>query len=322
MSEVDTALELGARRAWAKDVRRWAGWVESPVGQAIFALLIVGNAAVVGLGTYERFARDHAHALDLVDTALLGAFSFEIGLRLINGGWSLRFWKSGWNVFDFVIVGAAYLPFVRESITLLRLARLLRVSRLIALVPSLRIVLGGIIRSLAPLASVGALTFALMYVYAIVGWMLFGDADPQRFGSAHRGLLTVFQLLTVEGWNDVLAAEADVAWGWLYFVSFILLGSFLVLNVVIAVVINSVEEARGEDRRRRIEELEAAVSSDAPGPLPLEEARELVGVTIADVHQTLEEFNESLRALLAGLAATEESKARVPDSGGADADHA
>ena len=94
------------------------------------------------------------------------------------------FFRNGWNVFDFVVVGAAYLPFVRESVTLLRMARLLRIARLLSVIPGLRIVVLGIARSLAPIGGMAALTFFVLYLYGMVGWLLYDTTTPSGSGTS------------------------------------------------------------------------------------------------------------------------------------------
>ena len=214
-------------------------------GTTTFALIIL-NAALIGVETYPSVAEEHHELIVFLNEVLLALFTFELIVRIAQFGprpW--QFFRSGWNAFDFVIVAVAYLPFVRESVTLLRLARLLRLGRLLEAIPGLRVLVVGLRRSLAALASVAVLTFVLMYVYAMIGWLFFAETNPGLFGTAGRAMLTTFQMLTTEGWNDVMAAtQAHHQFGWIYFVSFILLGSFLVLNGVIAVVVSSVEEAR------------------------------------------------------------------------------
>ena len=164
------------------------------------------------------------------------------------------FFRSGWNLFDFFVVGLAYLPWIRESVTLLRVIRLLRIARLVSVVPGLRVVIVGLGRSIAPIGSIGLLTFFLLYVYGMLGWIIYADHDPEQFGNIGRALLTLFQVLTLEGWNEVLAKEMKLTpWSWVYFVSFVLLATFVVLNVVIAVVVNSIDEAHAieaESKRR------------------------------------------------------------------------
>lgn len=252
--------------------------VERPSFQAVVVLAILANAVVLGLETYEGVEREHGDLLGTLNDAFLALFSLEIAVRVLAYGrrpW--RYFASGWNLFDFAVVAAAYLPFVRESVTLLRLARALRVARLLTVLPELRVVIGGLVRSVAPLASVAFLTFFLLYLYGMVGWLWFGDHDPNRFGNIGRALLTLFQLLTIEGWNEVLETQQQRSrWSWIYFVSFILVASFLVLNLVIAIVLNSVEEAReAERRRRRMQRAAAAGVGGQPGaaghPAVLEE---------------------------------------------------
>jgi voltage-gated sodium channel len=252
--------------------------VEEPWFQGAVVVAILANAVLLGLETYDTLEADYAGLFDVLNDVFLGLFTVEIALRLLaHGRRPQDYFRSGWNIFDFVVVGLAYLPFVRQSVTLLRMARLLRVARLLSVLPGLRVVLGGLARSVAPLASVAVLTFFLLYLYGMLGWLIFGDHDPQHFGNIGRALLTLFQLLTLEGWNEVLETEqAYSQWSWIYFVSFILMGSFLVLNLVIAIVLNSVEEARADEaRKRRIARAEHAGMAGDEGamghPLMIEE---------------------------------------------------
>ena len=227
--------------------------VESSWFQGAVLVAILANAALLGLETYDTLEDDYGGLFDALNDLFLAAFTVEIAIRILAyGRRPQRYFGSGWNIFDFAVVALAYLPFVRQSVTLLRVARTLRVARLLTVVPGLRVVLGGLWRSIAPLASVAMLTFFLLYLYGMLGWLLFGDHDPARFGNIGRALLTLFQLLTLEGWNEVLETEQQYSqWSWIYFVSFILVGSFLVLNMVIAIVLNSVEEARADEARSR-----------------------------------------------------------------------
>lgn len=250
----------------ARHLRRvLTGVVESATFQTAVLVAIVGNAALIGIETYDGVSSRHASAINIFNRLFLTLFTLEIAFRVLVCGRPTRFFRSGWNVIDLCIVALAYLPWVQQSVTLLRLVRLLRLSRLLSVMPGLRLVTSGIGRSLGQLAGVGVLTFFVLYVYAIVGWMAFGDHDEARFGTVGTGLLTLFQLLTIEGWNEVLATEqALTPFSWIYFVSFIVLGSFLILNVVIAIVINSVEEARIEHRLELAKAM-AGPSEERPG---------------------------------------------------------
>jgi voltage-gated sodium channel len=228
--------------------------------QALIIGVIVANAVVLGLETYETVDKEIGGLLETLNGVFLGVFTVEIAVRLLAYGRRPQdFFRNGWNVFDFVVVGAAYLPFVRQSVTLLRMARLLRIARLLSVIPGLRIVVLGIARSLAPIGGMAALTFFVLYLYGMAGWLLYDDHDPERFGNIGRSLLTLFQVLTLEGWNDVLDKQMEYSsWSWVYFVSFVLIGTFVVLNVVIAIIVNSMDEVRAMELERERTELVAA----------------------------------------------------------------
>lgn len=272
--------------------RRCAWLASTTAFHATVVTAILLNAVVLGLETYDGIVDRWGDELDLLNAIFLGLFTVEIAIRILACGPRVhRYFASGWNVFDAVVIGSAYLPFVRESVTLVRLLRLLRVARLISVLPGLRVVIRGLMRSIAPLASVAVLTVFLLYVYGMIGWLWFGDDDAEHFGNAGTAMLTMFQILTLEGWNDVMETSLDqTAWAWVFYVSFILVGSFLVLNLVIAIVLNSVEEARTEEQRRH--RLERAVQAGVEGH-----------------PQLLEQRLEDLRGALAAL---EDELAREP----------
>jgi voltage-gated sodium channel len=155
-----------------------------------------------------------------------------------------------------VVIGLAFLPGLRENVTLLRLARLLRVVRLVSVMPDLRILVRAMVRSLPPITSLVLLTVLLMYVYGMVGWILFHEEDPKHWGNIGDALLSLFQILTLENWPAYLERGQEIVpASWVFFVSYVLLASFLVINILIAIIINSVEEvheAEREDERREL----------------------------------------------------------------------
>ncbi len=225
-------------------------------------MVIVANAVVLGLQTYDGIEREAGATLNLLNEVFLGIFVLEMAIRITAYAPKPQdFFRDGWNVFDFSTVAAAFIPGVRENATLLRLVRLLRVVRLVSVLPDLRVLVRGMVRSLPPIASMGVLALLLIYVYGMVGWLLFGDELPSRWGNIGEAMLTLFTVLTLEGWNDVLYQAQEVApQAWIFFVSFVLLASFLVINIVIAIIINSVEEAREADREERIEQARSEAS--------------------------------------------------------------
>jgi voltage-gated sodium channel len=237
-------------------VRGCARMAESAIFEYLTLGVILLNALVLGLETYDRIAREAGGLLDAVNIGCVVYFVIEIAIRITaHGRRPLEFFKDGWNVFDFVVVAAAVFPGVRENTTLLRVVRLLRVFRVVSVLPEMRVLVQGLVRSLAPLVSMAVLALLLFYVYGMIGWIVFADHDPDHWGSIGQAMLTLFSVLTLEEWVAIQDTALDYSgWAWVYFVSFVLISSFLLLNMVIAVVISGVEEARAkvaeEDRRR------------------------------------------------------------------------
>jgi voltage-gated sodium channel len=226
----------------------------------LFTIVVVAtiavNAVVLGLQTYEGVAERWGALLDGINAACVTVFVVEL-LTRISSYWPRpwEFFRNAWNVFDFVVVGATFVPGVAENSTLLRLARLLRVVRIVRVLPDLRILLRGVWRSVPPLASIAAVTVMILFVYGMVGWILFADELPEQWGNVGRAMLTLFVMLTLEDFPVYMDEAMDVhRWAWIYFVSFILVAAFIVLNVLIGIVLNSMEEARELERREAIRE--------------------------------------------------------------------
>src|SRR5688572_12294965 len=197
--------------------------------QAFIFGVIVFNAIVLGMHTYDDLREDIGTLLTILNDACLGIFVVEVAIRITAYGRRPQdFFKEGWNVFDFVVIFAAFLPGVRENATLLRLVRLLRVVRLVSVLPELRVLISGMARALPPIGSMGVLAILFLYVYGMLGWILFGDEIPERWGDIGDAMLTLFTVFTLEGWNDVLYEAQEVnQWSWVFFISFVLLASLL-----------------------------------------------------------------------------------------------
>jgi voltage-gated sodium channel len=242
--------------------------VDSPLFTTVIILVIVANAVVLGLQTYDGVVRRHGDTLELLNDIFLAVFVVELALRF--GAYSRRpqdFFRNGWNVFDLVVIGVALVPGFRANTTLLRLARLARVVRIVRLLPDLRVLLLAVLRSLPPLASMLALTTVMLFVYGMVGWLLFGDELPERWGNIGAAMLTLVILLTLENFPIYLEQGMEVhPWAWVYFVSFALVTAFILLNVLIGIVLNSMEEARELERRRRLA-IEGGGAGIAPAPV-------------------------------------------------------
>ena len=240
--------------------------VDSTPFTVVVVATIALNAVVLGLQTYEGLEERWGSLLDALNAACLAVFLIELGVRIASY-WPRPwlFFRNGWNVFDFVVVLAAFVPGIRQNSTLLRLVRLLRIVRLVRVLPDLRVLLLGVWRSVPPLASIAAVTVMILFVYGMVGWVLFGDELPEQWGNIGRAMLTLFVMLTLEDFPVYMAEAMEVMpWAWVYFVSFILLAAFIVLNVLIGIVLNSMEEAREFVRRQAIREAHRARGTSAP----------------------------------------------------------
>jgi voltage-gated sodium channel len=257
--------------------------------------VIVANAVVLGLDTYDSIRRDAGGLLNTLNDIFLGVFVVELAIRI--GAYGRRpqdFFRSGWNVFDFVVIGAAFLPGLRENSTLLRLVRLARVLRVVRLLPELRLLILAVGRSLPGLASLTVMAVILLYVYGIVGWLVFGDALPDEYGNIGDAMLTLFLLLSLENLPNVVEQGMEVSdWAVPYYVSFVLIAALLVLNILIGVVINSLDEARElEWERKQSERREAAAD-----PLDAVDDRRVVLLGhLHELRRAVEALERDLRA--------------------------
>ncbi|MFE4454082.1 ion transporter [Streptomyces sp. NPDC056796] len=258
-------------------------------------VLILANATVLGVETYSGVTDRFHDELKLVEHGFLAVFTVEILLRIAaHADRPKEFFRDPWNLFDLVVVACAFLPAVRENATVLRLLRLARVLRAARFLPQLRIVLVAVGRSLPGTVSFLLVGGLLLYVYAMVGWVFFAAADPEHFGSIGRAVLTLFLLMTLDGLGDAVRAGLEISrWSILYYASYVLIASFVLVNVLIGVVITSLEEARA------MEEEESGGRGPVPAvpvpvviPMPPEEVR----ARIAAARRALDELEGSLAA--------------------------
>ncbi|MFD3919658.1 ion transporter [Streptomyces sp. NPDC058595] len=212
---------------------------------AVFGL-IIGNAVLLGAETYTGAVARWHDELKAAEHVFLAAFTAEILLRAAACADRPKdFFRDPWNLFDLAVVGLAFMPFARDNATVLRLLRLARVVRAARFLPQLRIVIVAVGKSLPGTLSFVLVGALLLYVYAMIGWVFFAPEDPEHYGSLGRAALTLFLLITLDGLGDAVRTGLEISrWTILYFASFVLLGSFLLVNLLIGVVINSLQEAR------------------------------------------------------------------------------
>lgn len=281
-------------------VARCAQIAKSARFQAFIFGVIVLNAVILGLSTYESIDDSVGHLLVLVNEICVGIFLVELTIRIVAYGRRPQdFFRDGWNVFDFVVITAAFVPGVRESTTLLRLARLLRVIRIVTVLPEFRVLVKGMARSLPPLGSIALMGVLLMYVYGMLGWILFHEGDPENWGTIGQSMLNLFVVLTLEDWPQYMRAAQEIyPWAWIYFVSYVMIASFLLFNVLIAVVLTSMEAARADDERaaralrRELKRAEEAVR---------DEREELVDA-MRSLRDAVDELEERLESAADGSA--------------------
>jgi voltage-gated sodium channel len=237
---------------------------------AIFAV-IIANAVVLGLETYPSVVRDAGGLLSTLNDVFLGVFVVELTIRITAfGARPGGFFRSGWNVFDFVVVVAAFLPGLRENSTLLRIARLARVLRIVRLLPDLRVLVTAIWRSLPGVASLTVLALVTLFVYGMIGWTIFDHHAPDEYGTIGNAMLTLFVMLSLENLPQNIELGRELSdWTILYFVSYTLVAAFLLFNILIGIVINSLEEARAIEHAR--ERTDRIAQGDAGPEVTIEE---------------------------------------------------
>jgi voltage-gated sodium channel len=211
--------------------------------------VIVVNAVTIGLETDAGVMARFGGALMLLDRIAIAIFTVEIALKLFV--YRARFFRDGWNVFDFVIVAIAYVP-AGAGFSVLRALRILRALRLVSVVPKMRQVVSGLLSAIPSMGTVILLLALIFYVAAVIATKLFGGAFPQWFGSIGKSLYTLFQIMTLESWSMGIVRPIMETFpaAWLFFVPFILLTSFIVLNLFIAIIVTAMHESQDEESHK------------------------------------------------------------------------
>ena len=259
------------------------GWIESPPIQHFLISVIVLNAVVLGLETSPALMGRWGPALVAADRAMLAVFVVEIGLRIVAH--RLAFFRDPWSVFDFLVTAVALVP-AAGPFSVLRALRVLRVLRLLTMVPSMRRVVGGLLSAIPGLASVVAIIGIIFYVSAVIATKLFAERFPDWFGSLGESAYTLFQVMTLESWSMGIARPVMDAYpyAWIFFVGFILVSTFTMLNLFIAIIVNAMQSQQSEEARHteqvvaeRIDDDTAALQRElAAMRLELREVRDLL----------------------------------------------
>ncbi len=245
---MDTREKLGA-------------WIESKRIQSLIVGLILLNAVTLGLETSESATAEIGGLLHWLDRAILAVFVLEIGLKLYARG--LGFFREPWNVFDFVVVGIALIP-ASGPLAVLRALRILRVLRLVSMVPRLRFVVEALLRAVPGIFSIGLLMLILFYVFGVMATGMYGASFPEWFGTIADSMYTLFQIMTLESWSMgiVRPVMAEYPYAWLFFVPFILVATFTMLNLFIGIIVDTMQTMHTVEHVQDRDHIEQVVHED------------------------------------------------------------
>lgn len=214
----------------------------------IIALIVV-NAVTIGLDTSPALSAKFGVWFGYVNNFVLAMFIIEAALKIVGVAPRVgHYFKDPWNDFDFSIIILSLIPAVGSLAMVARLARLMRVLRVIRKLKGLRMIINTLLRSIPGAANVLLLLSIIFYIYAIAGFELFHEQDPEHWGSLGTAILTLLQLATLDGWSDVMRIVLEHnPFMWIYFVSFVFTGGFMVINLLIGVVLVNIGEAKTEE---------------------------------------------------------------------------
>lgn len=212
--------------------------------------VIIFSALVIGVKTYD-IPHELTTLVSVLDSAITIFFLVEIIIRFIGEENKRRFFHSGWNVFDTIIVAASLIPVEDSDMALLgRLIRIFRVLRMVSIIPELRLLINSLLKAMPQLGYVLLLMFIIFYIYGAIGATFFAEINPILWGDISISMLTLFRVMTFEDWTDVMYETMAVyGFSWVYYLSFIFFTAFAFLNMVIGIVVNVLEEERAQQKK-------------------------------------------------------------------------
>ncbi|WP_248926558.1 ion transporter [Paenibacillus hamazuiensis] len=209
-------------------------------------LCIFFNAIIMGLQSYPSINAAYESLFEILDGVLLGIFTVEIILKIIV--YRSRYFRDRWNLFDFLIVAGSLAFMQSQFISILRMLRVLRILRTISSIPSLRRIVTSLFMAVPTIGSISLLMFIIFYIYGIIGSTFYGEISPEYFGDLSSSLVTLFQIATFDDWANIYRSIAEVyPISVLYFISFILIAVFVVLNLVVGEIVNNAAKIPSDD---------------------------------------------------------------------------
>ncbi len=220
--------------------------LDKPLTRNFIMGVILFNAVILGLETSEAIMAQVGGVIKTLDHICLSIFVVELVAKLVARG--PRFFKDGWNIFDLLIIGISLVP-AGEGLSVLRALRIFRLLRVVSVVPSLRRVVEAFIMALPGMASVLLLTGIIFYIGAVIATKLYGPTFPHWFGTLGESLYTLFQIMTLESWSmgivrPVIEQHPEA---WLFFIPFILITAFAVMNLVVGLIVSTMQDAHAEE---------------------------------------------------------------------------
>jgi len=293
---------------------------ESKIFSSFIILVIVGAGAIVGLQTYKWESLEMIHLLHVLDMIVLWIFVFEIIVKMgSEGNKPWRYFRDPWNIFDFFIVVVCFLPLPgTEFAAVLRLARILRVFKLVTALPKLQLIVGALLKSIPSMGYVFILLLLQFYIYAALGTFLYCDNDPIHFGKLHVSMLSLFRAVTLEGWSELMyinmygsdfygydsamdlrlqmegitrVSNSSPLGAAVFFVSFILVGAMMVLNLFIGVIMNGMDEMKAEA------ELEEKARERAKNNVTIHDEISIIEKDLGDLTAHLQLLNKRIKLL-------------------------
>ncbi len=235
--EKQATLQLAEGQGVPPHVLKLRKFLQARLFQNSILILIVMNAVSLGVETMPGIGTEYAIPLLRLDTFFLTVFLIELALRIY--AYRGQFFRNGWSIFDFVIITIS----VFGAFSVFRAFRVLRVLHLVTVLPRMRVVVSALIDSIPGIMSVGVVLVLILYVFAVIGSNMFGDDHTDLFGNIFTSMYTLFQVMTLEGWPDVASQVATTdRYSWIYFVAFVMIATFTMLNLLVAIVVRVVEE--------------------------------------------------------------------------------
>ena len=207
--------------------------------EPLIIAVIVLNAIMIGLETSPSIMARYGEVLAFLDKIVLGIFVVEIASRIFVYG--RAFWRDPWSLFDFFTVAVTMVP-ATGNLSILRSLRIIRALRLVSAIPSMRRVVAGLLSAIPGMGSVMLLLLLLLYVSSVMATQLYGALFPEFFGNIGRSAYSLFQIMTLEGWSGeiVRPVMAKEPWAWLFFIPFIIISTFMVLNLFLGIVVDAI----------------------------------------------------------------------------------